>query len=150
MPVTLVLIKFASSMIWILHFSWSIEPLHQDRVRPFMYLHIGTDFLRNPPSCIVIIISCVHKKFNLSAPGFPYSTIYSFWCCAFCHHPLEKLPNISPIIFNYIWNVINIFLFRYVKYVLKYAAIFSIFAPFAINLFDNSVLEGYFMLLRLC
>ena len=33
---------------------------------------------------------------------------------------------------------------------LKYAAIFSIFAPFAINLFDNTVLEGYFMLLRLC
>lgn len=149
MPVTLVLIKFASSMIWILHFSWSIEPLHQDRVRPFMYLHIGTDFLRNLFNAASLLYR-VFIKIQSLGPRFSVFHNLQFLMLCILPSPIGETPQYLPYHFNYIWNVINIFLLRYVKYVLKYAAIFSVFAPFAINLFDNSVLEGYFMLLRLC
>ena len=105
MPVTLVLIKFASSMIWILHFSWSIEPLHQDRVRPFMYLHIGTDFLRNLFNAASLLYR-VFIKNSISRP--PVFRIPQFTVFDVVHFAITHWRNspISPLSFSIIFGML--------------------------------------------
>ena len=122
MPVTLVLIKFASSMIWILHFSWSIEPLHQDRLRPSMY-YASALF-----SCKTLLhaLSLLYRVFIKNSISPPLLFRIQQFTVFYIVHFAIRIWGISPILFRFFalfsdcYKLISVMVCKHcIKYIVK-------------------------------